>query len=340
MCLWFKRIAALFLVIGSVCSFAMTASGENSEKLVVPGGQSIGVSLRFAGIYVDSLGEIETEDGSRSSPVKKAGINAGDTIIAINGISAESVEAFEKILNSVDGENVTLTVKDKNGAEREASLTPIRSAEDGKLKIGAWIRDAASGVGTITYYDPQTSEFAAIGHSISDIGILNNESGAIGDVYKAEIAGVRKGEAGTPGELIGIYSENKLKIGEIESSSEYGIIGTVSNPENLISVRQPIPLGTHNDAALGEAYISSNVEGNKIRDFKIEIIEINHSGEDGKNIVFKVADEDLISKTGGIVCGMSGSPIIQNDKIIGSVTHVLVNEPTMGYGIFIENIKK
>lgn len=316
------------------------ARAEDGTKLVVPGGQSIGVSLNFSGAFVDQLGEIEASDGDSVSPAREAGIVHGDIITAVNGTKTETVSRFSEILNSCESSDVTLTVRGKDNEFREVSLTPVRDASDDKLKIGAWMMDAASGVGTVTYFDPQTNEFAAVGHSINDSLPDSAEDGLSGDIYKADVVGVRRGESGTPGELIGVYSDNKLKIGEISASGSHGIVGTVSNPENLISVRGPIPLGGAGDAVLGEAKICSNIEGNKIEEFTINITEINPEDPDDKDIIFEVTDENLIKRTGGIVRGMSGSPIIQNNKIIGSVTHVLINKPTLGYGIFTDEIQK
>ena len=322
----------VFLVFFGISAEAEEDGNAAAEKFVVPGGQSVGVSLDLSGVYVDGLGDVETEGGASASPAKSAGIVSGDIITAINDDPVKTVDDFRKKLNTLeDTEEVKVTLKTSQGTEETKSVVPVRASEDGSMKIGVWVKDAASGVGTITYYDPQTKEFAAVGHSISNVNA---------GIFKSEIVGVRRGESGTPGELIGVYSENKLKIGAISQSNEFGIVGTVSNPENLNSMRQPIPIGGRDSVSLGEAIICSNVEGTKIQEFTIEIVEINQNSDCGKDIVFKVTDESLIQKTGGIVRGMSGSPIIQNDKIIGSVTHVLVNEPTMGYGIFIENMQK
>ena len=331
-----KEIAAVVITASLLQS---PAFAEDVGKLVVPGGQSVGVSLSFGGAYVDDLGDIELNDGTSVSPAREAGIRRGDIITSLNGVDVETVDDFNKLLNRLgDNDEARLTINRGNDT-KEVTLNPARAASDNRLKIGAWIMDAASGVGTITFYDPGTGEFAAVGHSIGDAA-ANNDSSVIGDVYKADIVGIRRGESGTPGELIGIYSENRLKVGEINSSSEYGIIGTVSNPENLMSVRPPIILGSRDDVHTGEARICANIEGSRIEEYTIEITDTKTDGEDEKDIIFKVTDEELIAKTGGIVRGMSGSPIIQDDKIVGSVTHVLVNQPTMGYGIFIENMKK
>lgn len=328
-----KRIAAA----AGILSLLLTpAAAEESERYVVPGGQSVGVSLNMGGAYVDKPGDVETADGNTVSPARDAGIEPGDTITAVNGAAVGTVDEFTKKLNRLsDGEEAHLTVENGNGS-REVGVVPVRAA-DGRLKIGVWIIDAASGVGTVTYYDPKTKKFAAVGHSISE-SAENEDGGHVGDVYKADIAGVRRGENGAPGELIGVYSENRRKIGEIERSSRYGITGTVTDPENLVSVSEAVPVGSREEIHKGEARIYSNIEGSRIEDFSIEITEINYDSGEDKDIIFKVTDDELIKKTGGIVRGMSGSPIIQDGKLIGSVTHVLVKEPEVGYGIFIESI--
>ncbi len=320
------RISAAFAAL----LLWMSAAAEGVPRMVVPGGQSVGVSLNYGGAYVDDLGDIETADGLEVSPAAEAGIKKGDIITELNGDEVGSVDEFTKRLNRLsDGEEAELTVKDSGGS-REVSLVPVRGL-DGRLKIGAWIMDAASGVGTITYYDPASGGFAAVGHSITGVESMDG-----GDIYKADIVGIRRGEAGAPGELIGVYSENRRKIGEITSGGSRGVSGIVSNPENLISVRQPVPVGSKDDVHKGDAIICSNIEGGDIGEYSIEITEVNKDDNEGKNIIFRVTDRELIAKTGGIVRGMSGSPIIQDGKLIGSVTHVLVKEPETGYGVFAE----
>lgn len=332
LCRTLQILLAVFLCV------PLGAYAEEQVRYVVPGGQSVGVSLDLSGVYVDELGSIETEEGGLISPAKNGGIAKGDVITAVNGSEVKTVDQFKERMEEIeDPSSVSVSVTKPSGETETCTVAAAKAAEDGKYKIGVWIKDAASGVGTITYYDPKTGEFTAIGHSISEGGVLGQASG---DVYKAEIVGVRKGEQGVPGELIGVYSENKLKIGSILTSDATGIRGTVSNPENLISVHEAVPVADCEEVQMGDAVIYSNVEGSKIQEFKIEITEINQSDSSGKDIVFKVRDDELIQKTGGVVRGMSGSPIIQNDKIIGSVTHVLVNEPTMGYGIFIKNMQE
>lgn len=340
------KVIRQLLVVIIILNFIFVISGMNvvfaydEPRYVVPGGQSVGVSIDLCGVYIDSLGEIETYGQDTISPAKLAGLNPGDIIFEMDGLSVKTVEEFKTKVNNVEeNQNLDLKIRTKDGEIETKMVTPVRDSNDGNMKIGVWVKDAASGVGTITYFDPKTKEFAAVGHSISDLNSdeLNKISG---DVFKSEIVGVRKGEEGYPGELIGVYSENKLKIGSILSSNEFGIIGTITNLENLNNTHNPVLVGSSEEVSYGEAKIYSNVEGTKVEEYSIEIVEINAGDDSGKDIIFKVTDEALIMKTGGIVRGMSGSPIIQNDKIIGSVTHVLIKKPTMGYGVFIENMQK
>lgn len=337
-----RRILAfisVFVIISANLIFLSVYASEPKE--VIPGGQSIGVSLNYNGVYIDDFGEV-TQDGKRgksASPAKNAGLRVGEVITKVNGKEVSSVDKMTEYISQTadDGESVDLTVKSLSGDERNVSVTPVRDT-DGKLKLGIWAKDAASGVGTVTYYEPNASEFYAVGHEISDSKSGADIGSLCGDVYKCEVVGVRKGERGTPGELIGVYSENKLKVGEVTSSSKYGVMGKVTNAENFTAGGEPVMTMPSSDVHEGEAYILSNVENSKIEQFKIDIEKVDLNSDCDKNIIFKVTDDTLIEKTGGIVRGMSGSPIIQDGKLAGAVTHVLINDPLHGYGVFIENM--
>lgn len=331
---------AVFAII--FLSFVCITASAAEPKEVIPGGQSIGVSLSYNGVYIDDFGEVagSGKHGKSESPAKNAGLNIGEVIIGVGDKEVKTVDEMVSRINETvdDGESIDLKVKSLTGDERTVKVNPVRDT-DGKLKIGIWAKDAASGVGTITYYDAKASEFYAVGHEISDSKSGADIGSLCGDVYKCEIVGVRKGERGTPGELIGVYSENKLKIGSVTSSSKYGVAGKVTNSENFTPGGEPIMTMSAENVHEGEAYILSNVENSKIEQYKIEIEKVDLGSDCDKNIIFKVADDNLNEKTGGIVRGMSGSPIIQDGCLVGAVTHVLVNDPQRGYGVFIENME-
>jgi stage IV sporulation protein B len=216
-------------------------------------------------------------------------------------------------------------------------VTPKVSQSDGSFKIGAWVKDAASGIGTLTFYDPDSKSFAALGH-----GICDTETGELltignGQILASSIVSIDKGEKGIPGELNGIFKDDSPILGEIKSNNNCGIFGT--SESDLLSTANRIPVAARDEVKPGSAYILANIEGNKIEKFNIEIIRIMPKAiSSQKGMIIRITDEKLISKTGGIVQGMSGSPILQNGRIVGAVTHVFVNDPTRGYGIFIENM--
>lgn len=334
-----KRIINLFISIILLCIF--TKSNVFAEDVVIPGGQSIGVSLDYNGVYVDDLGEVTTYDGNSVSPAKNAGIEPGDIVTKVDAKAVKTVDEMTRFLNNGPSkESFDITVKTIDGSEKVVNVISVCDSVDNKIKLGIWAKDAASGVGTITFLDPATNEFVAVGHEISDAKTGASVGNLCGDVFKCEIVGIRKGERGTPGELIGVYSENKLKIGTVNSSNSFGVIGSVSNKDNFMAGSEPIQKASNDEVCTGEAFIYSNIESTKIERYTINIEKICHDSDSGKDIIFTVTDESLLQKTGGIVRGMSGSPIIQNGKIIGAVTHVLVNDPVTGYGVFIQNMQK
>lgn len=338
-----RKFAAVFIIIAQILLLAVFCGSvyASEPKEVIPGGQSIGVSLNYDGVYVDDLGDVAVDGKTTSSPAEKSGLCAGDIIKKINAKDIKTVDELTAYINQNldDGESAELTVASADGSEKTISVTPVRDSADGKLKLGIWAKDAASGVGTVTYYEPDTEEFTAVGHEISDAKTGAEIGKLCGDVYKCEIVGVRRGERGTPGELIGVYSENKLKIGTVTSSSRYGVSGKVTTFDNFTAGGEKMLMASPEEVHEGEAYILSNVENSRIDQFKIIIEKTDLNSDCDKNIIFKVTDDNLISKTGGIVRGMSGSPIVQDGKLVGSVTHVLVNDPLHGYGVFIQNMQ-
>ncbi len=303
---------------------------------VVPGGKSIGVILSTDGVLVAELSEFEDKNGNQCCPAKEAGIKSGDVISDFNDIKIANVGDLSKAISDSNGEPSTITLN-RNNKKLQVSILPKETANDGQAKIGALVKDAASGIGTITFYNPETNYFSALGH-----GICDSKSGKIisvdnGEILSSTIVSVDKSEKGTPGELNGVFSENDQVLGIIEENNEFGIRGILSDSFSL--PHPPIPIGKKEAIKMGKAYILSNIEGNLVEKFEIEILRIlSLDNTSSKNMIIKMTDEKLIEKTGGIVQGMSGSPIIQDGKLIGAVTHVFVNDPTRGYGTFIENM--
>lgn len=311
-------------------------SSRMSNTMLVPGGKSIGVTLSTDGVMIINLAPIICKDGHEKSPAKDAGLKSGDIIKTFDGKEICDVSDLSQAILSSQGKSSSITVN-RNNKTIKSMISPIPSKEDGTLKIGAWVKDAASGIGTLTFYNPETRFFAALGHGITD-----TESGNIlvidsGDILNSTIVSVDKSEKGAPGELKGVFSENDTSVGHITANTEWGICGMLS--ENFSIEHEAVPLAEKQDISVGKAYILANIQGNKIEKFDIEILRILPEHDtSSKNMIIKITDQKLLEKTGGIVQGMSGSPIIQNGKLVGAVTHVFVNDPTRGYGIFIKNM--
>lgn len=284
------------------------------------------------GIVILGTTEIETKVGSKS-PAKVAGLQEGDIIKKINGEKVSESRVFQKKI--ADNKTVTLTIL-RNEKEQDITLNSVYD-KDGELKLGLLIRDSMAGIGTITFYDKQTKTFGALGHGICD----TNSNVLIplkkGSVMESKVVDVKRGKEGAPGELEGEYNL-KEDFGVLFNNTNSGIFGKISNNVEFLN-KSEIPVAKRSEIKEGPAVILSNIEGNNVSEYSIEILKIYpNENNETKNMLIKVTDKNLIAKTGGIVQGMSGSPIIQDGKLIGAVTHVLVNDPCRGYGIFIENM--
>ncbi|GCD09466.1 SpoIVB peptidase [Clostridium tagluense] len=311
---------------------------ENEEIMVYPGGQPIGVKLNIKGVLVVALSDIDSSNGKIASPAATSGVQIGDSIIKINDIEINHAEDVTRFVNREDNSEITLKVQRKNNANTfEIKVKPAVDSKDGKRKIGLWVRDSTAGVGTLTLYDDKTKKFAALGHPITDADTGTILSVSNGVIVSSNIASIKKGTKGNPGELRGVFiDENKIK-GQIINNTECGIFG--NGTKSLINSKfnKPMKIGLRNEIKEGKAEILTTINGSEPELFQIEIQKLlpqNTSGS--KSMVIKITDPRLLEKTGGIVQGMSGSPIIQSNKIIGAVTHVLINKPDMGYGIYIE----
>lgn len=308
------------------------------EVLIIPCGIPVGIYIETKGVMVVDIGDITTADGTVKCPASDI-LWPGDYIVSVNGQSVDDKEALIEAIDSSEqsaGGYVNIGLY-RNGRYIEVRLEPVRD-ENGRLKIGTWVRDDCQGLGTLTYID-KNGRFGALGHGISDIdtGKLVNSEG--GRLYCARIWSIVKGKAGTPGEVVGSinYSPDYF-LGFIESNSDIGIYGVCD--ENIYQYidSYALPVVYKQSVQKGMAYIRSFIDGT-VRDYAIYITDIDMSnGNINKGISFTVTDEALLENTGGIVQGMSGSPIIQNGGVIGAVTHVLVNDPAKGYGIFIEDM--
>ena len=328
-----SRSAAAFLLACGMCFSVLFGLYANASALdrefLVPVGHTIGIKLFSDGVVVVGLAEIETAQG-RISPGVACGLRVGDVIEEANGTEVESSEQFSGILQC--GGTVELAVS-RGGEELMLSAHPA-PGEDGVYRLGAWIRDSMAGIGTVTYYDPQTGEFGALGHGVtdSDTGLLMPL--ADGAVMGSTVKAVKKGSEGEPGQLRGEFDLTKDK-GTLSANTEQGVFGKLD--ADAISFGAAIPVARAGEVREGAAVIRANVSGDAVEEYEIEILRVLDA-TGARNLLLRVTDQELIALTGGIVQGMSGSPIIQNGKLIGAVTHVLVNDPTRGYGILIENM--
>lgn len=303
----------------------------SERKYVALSGEIIGLRLFTDGVMIVGVDSIETEQGT-ISPADNAGLKKGDVICQIDGIEIENSSKVNELISQSGGRVLKIRYI-RDGKEYTTDFTPAYSLAEGKYKAGLWIRDSAAGIGTMTFYDTQTGAFAALGHAVCDIDTGEVLPLSNGDIVSAGITSCNKGTDGKAGELCGVFKSES--IGVLLKNTDCGIFGILENPKSDAPM---IPIATEQEIQKGAAQIISTVDGEGAEYYDIEITKISEDDTEHKNMVIKVTDEELIEKTGGIVQGMSGSPIVQNGKLVGAVTHVLVNDPTKGYGIFIENM--
>lgn len=307
-----------------------------SESLIIPGGNAVGVKINTKGLTILTFEGFHNKDRVMISPFDGVDIQRGDIIIEINDIPINDVASFISSVQSSAGENTKLKIL-RNENNHVVYMKPEKDISDGLYKLGIWVKEVTSGIGTVTFIEPKSKAFGSLGHGINDIdGSLARIRD--GKIYDAIVLSVIKGQKGRPGELKGAIKEVE-ELGRITKNTNCGIFGKIEKDIEIKGYNVEIAL--MHEVKIGPAKIISNIEGRKIEEFDIEIEKVNRqSPSSPKSMVIRVTDGELINKTGGIVQGMSGSPIIQNGKIVGAVTHVLINDPTRGYGIFIENMMK
>ena len=304
-------------IVSALCAAAaLSVSAFAAPKMLIPGGCTVGIKLHTKGLVITQLAE--------PSAAKEAGLKKGDIIVEVDG---EEVHTAQALKERIAEDDVVVTVL-RNGREAEFCVTPKTG------QLGAYVRDSIAGIGTVTYYDPITGDFGALGHGVNDAAtacLIPVDDGA---VLHSSVVEVEKGKSGTPGELRGKFDLSRI-LGTVRHNSVHGIFGTMTTP---ISAK-PLPVASEEEVRLGKATILANVSGSSVKSYAVEVLKIYpNAQETGRNLLLKVTDRELLETTGGIVQGMSGSPIIQDGKLVGAVTHVLVNDPTKGYGIFIENM--
>lgn len=281
------------------------------------------------------MSEIQGTDNIKYKPYESTGIEEGDMIIGINNNTVTCTKDLLENVNSSKGEEIKIKYVRK-GEAIQTSITPIKSV-DNNYKLGLWVRDAAAGVGTVSFYDPITKNFAALGHGILDVDTEQLLDIANGDFVTTKILSITKGAKGIPGKIQGSI-ENQISIGEIYKNTEFGVYGKLKNMSILnIDPKNAMEIASRDEIQQGPATIICTLEDNKPKEYQVEIQKIyKNNNTNNKSMLIKVTDTELIEKTGGIIQGMSGSPIIQNGKVVGALTHVLVNDPQTGYGVFAD----
>ena len=302
------------------------------EKRLIPGGMALGIAMRTDGVLI--VGVSDVAEGI--SPAKAAGLLAGDVITAVDGSPVTTAEGLTELLNKSGPRQIHIAYK-RSGENRTALLTPHRDEATGAVRLGAWVRDSTAGVGTLSFYDPDTGRYAALGHAITDGDTGSVLSVSEGQVLKADIVAVQRGQKGSPGELKGSFLREGEVLGNIRRNSILGIYGTLDSAAVNPLYPQGLPIGLRSGVHTGAASILSSVDGEGVKEYAIEITRVNQqSAPAPKSMVLRVTDERLLAATGGIVQGMSGSPIIQDGRIVGAVTHVFVSDPTQGYGLYVD----
>ena len=316
-------------LLSALCAFALLplrAEALSTGDLLTPVGRAVAIELETEGVIVAGLAQVETAEGVRS-PAGEAGLLPGDRITAVNGRPVHRGEDFLRTLEENGSDCVVLTA-DRAGSKTDFTVNCVRGG-DGERYLGLWLRSSISGIGTVTFQDPMSGVYGALGHGVC----LENEQTLTpvsgGSIAPTSIGSVVRGEKGSPGELVGAPAPGET-LGSVERNTESGIFGRAQSLGD-----RALPAAGEEEIRPGAATILSNVQGDTVEEYGVEIVRVNPNAPDGRQLALKVTDERLLGLTGGIVQGMSGSPIIQNGKLVGAVTHVLVEDPTRGYGVCI-----
>ena len=306
---------------------------------VIPAGNLIGLKLYTEGVLVIGTSEIKNINGITEKPFENSTIKEGDIIIEIDNKKINSAKDLQNIVNNSKGEKLEIKYL-RNNEIYITEIRPTKVSENG-YKLGLWVRDSASGVGTMTFYDPERKKFAALGHGISDsdTGELLNIS--TGEVVNAKIVSLTKGKKGFPGEIKGNISNEKT-IGKINYNTEFGVFGTEDEFIQFnAKYREGIEIALREEIKNGKASMLATLETGEVKEYEVEISDIDlDNNYNNKSFKIKITDNNLLNKSGGIICGMSGAPIIQNNKLIGALTNVLVSDPKIGYGVFSDMMIK
>ena len=303
---------------------------------VYVGGETVGFNLFSEGVICVGSNPIQTSEGAKE-PIITSGIQDGDAILKIEDIDIENIQDIDRIINlpSMAGKELKITIK-RDEQTFDTTITPVFDILSQKYKLGLWVRNNASGVGTLTYIKQSDFRFGAVGHPIVDSSLGTNFKVDSGNIYKCKLLGIKKGEKNNPGEIRSSINLSDSSLGIADTNCEYGVYGNILN-KSIIDASRTGTLGGRLSVKLGDAKIYCAIGEEGVKAYDIKIIKANRQNSaDDKSMTIKVTDKELIEKTGGIIQGMSGSPIVQNGKVVGAVTHVFMSDPTRGYGVYID----
>ncbi len=310
---------------------AIPAFAQTGAATVVPVGRAVGIKLFSDGVVVVGTSEVATDQGE-VNPAKACGLKEGDIITHINATEVDTIEEVEAALQETRGGLMSIRAI-RDDKQIQLSGRAVQCAADGSYKLGAWIRDSMAGIGTVTFYCPETGAFGALGHGINDTDtalLMPLESGSI---LPATVAAVQRGEAGNPGQLRGVF-DTSVTLGLLDSNTVSGVFGTLADP--AWAAGTPVETAERNQVRAGNATILANIDGDEVKEYAIRIDKVYpESGSDLRDFLIEVTDDELLDAAGGIVQGMSGSPILQDGRLVGAVTHVMIDDPTRGYGVFV-----
>ena len=345
---WYRRVLMMFLVFflaagGVYCYLELRKDALRQEvsmrtfsgQLVIPGGMPVGIYMETDGVMVLGTDEIKSEDGTKVSPAENL-VQDGDYIIGVDDTPVETKKELLEVVQNFTNRSVILHLR-REEEYIDVKLRPVRD-EGGEYKLGIWVRDNAQGLGTITFLNGN-SEFGALGHGIHDVDTNELLEISDGTLYETSIQNIKKGENGNPGGMEGIIVYNHYNVlGQITKNTDTGIYGTIDRIDRIFQNQEAVPVAEKEEIEKGEAVIRCAVSG-EVEEYEIRITKIDTSPKEvNKGIEIQITDEKLLELTGGIIQGMSGSPILQNGKLVGAVTHVFVQDATKGYGIFIETM--
>ena len=302
----------------------------DDDFCLYPGGQTFGIRMNTKGVVVVGISEVEC-DGGRENPAADAGIHVSDVIISINDVEVNTVDEVTDVVADSEGKAVKIRVE-RDGKQSEHTLKPVKSKEDGFYRAGLWIRDCTAGIGTVTYINPEDMSIGGLGHGVCDADTGELMPLGSGTVFSVTVSDIVKGQNGSPGELKGYF--NAGKTGVMTANDKTGVYGIITEKPKGV---KPVEIALHDEVKSGPAVIRCALNDGEVKEYDVTIEQLPGMSQE-KNMVIHVTDKELLEKTVGIIQGMSGIPIMQDGKLIGAVTHVLINDPTCGYGIFIENM--